>query len=184
MKTRLMPVAVFLAAIICGCGHKDGRSDPYQVYAASLSQGLQISNPLLLVQETETWKSSLSEEIRKQLAGLRQDTLEDFLLKNKESVTLTDTFPLKLNIVLIPNSQIKDLFQTHDKKAYDVLKGLYPGSIGFTRVSQVGFSKDGTQALLYGVGSRGPTGGGGGITLLDWDGEVWRVTADAQIWIS
>ncbi len=184
MRICALPLVLLFAFAFGSCGSNDGRSDPYQVYAAVLRHGIQISPSHLVVAETATWSKPPSDEVRNQLAGLRQDTIDDFLLKNKESVTLGNEFPKDLNVILVPGKQLQEIFAADNAKGWDTLKSRYPGSVGLLHVSQVGFSKDGKQALLFGAGQSGRLGGSGDFVLLNWDGSVWRLAASARLWIS
>jgi len=184
MKIFALPLLVLCVLALGSCGKSDGRSDPYQVYATLLRQDIRKPSSYLVVAETEAWKNAPDEEVRKQLVGLRQDTVDDFLLKNKESVTLGNEFPKDLNVVLVPDNQIHKILAADEVKGWAVLRTRYPGTIGMHRFSRVGFSKDGTQALLGGSGQSDSMGSSGGFALLNWDGSVWQVAAYAQLWIS
>lgn len=76
------------------------------------------------------------------------------------------------------------LEEVHRSAVWKHLHGRYPDGGGWLMLSPVGFSEDGTQAVVHVAHVQGYLCGRGHYHLLEKHGEVWRVARRAGTWIS
>jgi hypothetical protein len=116
------------------------------------------------------------------LIGLRRDTLADFVSRPKEG---------RLPADLDPGAPIV-WFGTRDFDAlpmdpsgplvegrWAAFRTRFPGAPGWTRLSRIGFSSDGLQALLFVENSSAGLSGWGALFLLERGPTGWRVVQRA-----
>lgn len=86
-------------------------------------------------------------------------------------------------MVLIGDAEIDELFGG-EIDGWETFYARYPGSQGIMGLSRVGFSADGTQALLYLGNQWHWLAGRGYVWLLSRVGGGWVVERGVMIWIS
>ena len=67
---------------------------------------------------------------------------------------------------------------------WDAFHARFPGFLGWTHLSDVGFSKAGDQALVYVTTMEGPLDGSGHWLLLGREAGRWRVIRTRLTWVS
>jgi hypothetical protein len=112
------------------------------------------------------------QSLKDEMPNLREDTLEDFVERNRTSIVLQNRFRRDPKVVLVKKKTMDEFLDEangDDMLARQLFQKAFSYGLGIVKVSQVGFSDDGKQALLY-----GESWGGGGFSLFKWDGEHWR----------
>lgn len=126
--------------------------------------------------------AQLARDLRSQMANLDEDTLEDFLAKNKEAHPVAPAFVLDGQLIPLSDEDRGQIFC--DSKGWDRFRAAYPESSGHVDFSRVGFNAALTQALIYVGMQAGSCAGLGAYSLLEKDGTTWKETAGAVAWIS
>jgi hypothetical protein len=113
---------------------------------------------------------------------LSQETLADFLRRNKGNRWLTPKFEMDRKYVLVDYREIKKLvsnFDTMDQDWKSLFKE-YPASRGFVTLSRVGFNNQMDQAFIH-IGFSCPgLCGHWSYLLLTKKHDVWTVTGEAN----
>jgi len=122
------------------------------------------------------------EAFEKAFKELKPETIEDFKAKNKEISHLEKKFPTKETYYLISDEELSKFF--YRGLDWEGFNKKYPNSGGFYTFSRVGFSKDGTQAILFVAHSCGSLCGEGYYYFLRNDNGEWKVIAPLMTWIS
>lgn len=164
----------------------------YAVYSAILDEWLGHTNQtvVLVRQQTATGCSvkELKEElpfVASRMAGLRRETMNDFLAKNIHSYPLDPDY---LAVAQTPHGvispeEIGELFRYEDgwKRLYQ----RYPHCNGIATFSRVGFNRYGKQALVY-VGLQWDDFSGAGAYLLlnRDDAGRWGIQQQVRAWHS
>jgi hypothetical protein len=128
-------------------------------------------------------------QIRSRIPALKDDTITDFKRRRQHSVKLERRLNVSLPYTLIPPADFDAIFDNHrgSNASPDLWKTFYekyPESGGYLMFSNVGYSKDRDQALVYFVHWCGYTCGTGHFILVNQSEGEWLVSSVAQIWIS
>jgi hypothetical protein len=119
-------------------------------------------------------------------AALSQETLEDFLQRNKSHRWLTPKLEISRKYFLVDRREIEKLindFRTFQED-WNPLFNEYPSSHGFVTLSRVGFNQQMDQALVHaGWVCPGLCGHWSLILLVKKDG-IWRVAGEANRMVS
>jgi hypothetical protein len=123
------------------------------------------------------------ENVRRQVAPLSQETVDDFAARNKIPRRLASLPNIRLGYVVISKEEIEEIF----RKAPDGWKRFYeryPSSVGFVGLSRVGFDSHMNEALVYMVHGCGWTCGSGRYFKLVKKDRTWVVDKELLRWIS
>jgi len=146
-------------------------------YAATSSQ----------VQSEEKWEKSQI-HLRKELEGLRSDTLDSFARANAASLELHEILQSRHTLHFIKPDEKEALRSTRNSHEWDgghrKLMRKYPGVRETRSLSAPGVSSDGLQALVYATWFMGARVAEGNYYLLAWEDGQWRVVDRALAWIS
>jgi hypothetical protein len=118
-------------------------------------------------------------------SSLSRETFEDYLACAKEAKSLTRSFNLKTNYVLVDYGEIERLINlTNPAKAFDDFYLKYPESGGFITLSRVGFNRNHDQALVSTGWLCGALCGMGAYVLLTKKSGAWSVEKTAEGWVA
>lgn len=118
-------------------------------------------------------------------AILSRETFDDYLARNQEAKSLTRSFNLKTNYVLVDYSEIKRLTNlTNPAKAFEDFYLKFPESGGFMVLSRVGFNRKHDQALVSTGWLCGGLCGMGDYVLLAKKSGAWSVEKTAENWVA
>jgi hypothetical protein len=109
-----------------------------------------------------------------------QETLDDFLQRNKTDRWLTRKFQLDFAYILANSIDIKRLIGDSPLSDWKDFFKEYPASHGFFRGSRVGFNQSMDQALVYGGWSCPGLCGQWEFSLLIKRDGVWKVVNSAN----
>ena len=159
------------------------RSDPYLAYSALLRQTFPDGNFKQMVVARKTLSQcGVDPRVRFEFRGLLQDTLDDFLSKDKNSIVLEKRFADDLHVTLIPEEQANQISLLKDTSVWDRFYELYPKSQGIASFSQIGFSKDFRQAFVCIKNRSDWRTGMAHLVLLEWEREGWLFKGALLLW--
>jgi hypothetical protein len=125
--------------------------------------------------------------LRKFLPDLSEETLADFLAKNRKPHPVEPHFTLGGQLDCLSTEDLERIFLPDDTTAqagWDRFYELYPQSEGIVSFSRVGFDANVTQALVYTAQSRDALYGRGTYWLCVKSGERWAVLQSNTAWVS
>ncbi len=120
--------------------------------------------------------------LRENLSGLGEDTLRDFLTKNRERHPVDEIFDSEGPLVCLDDAGFHDVFKDGD--GWERFRRNYPESDGTLRFSRVGLDPDVTQAVLYAGQQFDWSVGAGGYWLFSKAGGSWTESGRVGTWIS
>ena len=123
----------------------------------------QADDPGWLARLTEGW------------AQLRDDTYADFLAVADDVADIGADFGPDARVVMPPDGEPFD---------YEQWRASDPDAACLLEFSRVGYSRDGSQALVYCGFMVHRWFGGGSLYFLERRGETWRVVGSRRIWAS
>lgn len=113
---------------------------------------------------------------------LQGGTVDAFREVNAEQAPLRSSFHIKINYELL---DLDDLYSIpKDGDWWGNYYKRFPGSQGILALSRVGFSTDGTHALLYASNHCGGLCGGGSYVVMEKRGSHWVIGKEIEMWIS
>jgi hypothetical protein len=118
--------------------------------------------------------------LRENLEGLDEETLNDFLAKNREHHPIEPDLNPGGRLVCVGDEEFEHIF----RDGWARFRREFPESDGTLRFSRVGFDRDVTQAMLYAGQQFDWNVGSGGFRLFSkLDGE-WTEAGRAGSWLS
>lgn len=197
-KVLLLSFLLLLGAPSGAQGQSNQTSDltreEYEVYSVVISRLqernqvnlLVIANPIRCARsDTSMDNIQFGPSERPSSAILSRETFEDYLAHNKEAKSLTRSFNLKTNYVLVDYSEIKRLTSaTSPAKDFEDFYRKYPESGGFIVLSRVGFNRNHDQALVSTGWLCGGLCGMGEYVLLAKKSGAWSVEKTAESWVA
>jgi hypothetical protein len=85
--------------------------------------------------------------VREHFEGVSEDTLADFLAKNREQHPVEPDLNPGGRLICIGDEDFRNIFR--DEEGWDRFRQTYPESDGTLRFSRVGLNGDVTQAIIY-----------------------------------
>ncbi len=120
--------------------------------------------------------------VRKNFEGLNEETLADFLAKNREQHPVEPDLNPGGRLICVNDEEFHHIFG--DGEGWDRFRRAFPGSDGTLRFSRVGFDRDVTQAMLYAGQQFDWNVGSGGFWLFSKIGGAWVEAGRVGNWIS
>jgi len=182
--TLSLPIVIAATACLCPAQSVENTAiqrEEYIVYSAMIPEEYAEfeSRFMLITNSTSLWAHQIAKKDFQFLYPapvVSQETLDDFLLRNKTNRWLTRKFDLHVEYVLNDYEEIKRLigFSNPLDDWKDFFK-QYPAAHGFIHFSRVGFNQHLNQALVY-AGWRCPgLCGQWEFILLEKSNHVWKV---------
>ena len=120
--------------------------------------------------------------LREKLEGLADDTLADFLAKNREPHPIGPDLDPGGPLTYVDDGEFAHIFR--DREGWERFRRTFPESDGTLRFSRVGLNGDVTQALLYAGQQFDWDVGSGGYLLFSRSGGAWRESGGVGKWLS
>lgn len=133
------------------------------------------------------WHVSGDEErmlsyIRENLEGLHEETLADFLAKNREQHPVEPDLNPEGRLVCLDDEEFQRVFR--DGEGWERFRRKFPESDGTLRFSRVGVNREVTQAVLYAGQQFDWSIGSSGYWLFSKAGGVWAEADRSGAWMS
>ncbi len=120
--------------------------------------------------------------LRENLEGLDEETLNDFLAKNRERHPIEPDLNSGGRLVCVGDEEFEHIFRDGDGWAR--FRRQFPDSDGTLRFSRVGFDLDVTQGMLYAGQQFDWNVGSGGFWLFSKLDGGWTETGKVGNWMS
>jgi preprotein translocase subunit SecB len=116
---------------------------------------------------------------------LEIETFKNFKERNKSSASLNNKFKINIPYKLLSREDFELIKKLHEEKAfYDNFYEIYPKSTGVFTLSQIGYNKSKTQALVYCSKVKNEYLGSGRFVLLEYKDKKWQVIEWNPAWVS
>jgi|tagenome__1003787_1003787.scaffolds.fasta_scaffold20839665_2 hypothetical protein len=170
---RLIFISLFLFYILLavGCQPKETNQLTEKEYSVYLTVIGKRPGNLIVVDESavDRFGEVSSGKLSEILPGIFPDTIDDWVLENREPLIVPDDFPFKTGYKVV--------------SAGENIKSMPAGSRSYV-VSRAGFSKDGKQAIVRFYFDCGALCGDGAFYLLNNVDGIWRVEKESEHWKS
>jgi hypothetical protein len=120
--------------------------------------------------------------LREGLEGVEEETLADFLAKNRDCHPVAPDLTLDGQLVCVSDEQLQHIFR--DNEGWERFRERFPESTGTLDFSRVGFNSDLTQALVYAGVQVDWLMGQGAYGLYTRTEGGWAQSASVMAWIS
>jgi hypothetical protein len=120
--------------------------------------------------------------LRENLVGLCEETLADFLAKNRERHPVAPDFDPEGQLVCLDDEAFHHVFR--DGEGWERFRREFPRSDGTLRFSRVGLDRGVTQALIYAGQQFDWNVGSGGYRLFTRREGSWTEGAKVGAWLS
>jgi hypothetical protein len=120
--------------------------------------------------------------LRENFEGLDEETLADFLAKNREQHPIEPGLNPQRRLVCVSDEEFERIFR--DREGWERFRRTFPGSDGTLRFSRVGLNRDVTQAMLYAGQQFDWHIGSGGFWLFSRSDGIWTESGRLGTWIS
>ncbi len=120
--------------------------------------------------------------LRGNLVGLGEETLADFLAKNRERHPVEPYLDPEGRMVCLDDEAFHHVFR--DGEGWERFRGQFADSDGTLRFSRVGFDRGVTQALIYAGQQFDWNVGSGGYRLFSKHDGSWTESCKVGAWIS
>lgn len=145
------------------------------------------SGTALILQDTSTSMTDDNPQqtmdyVKSSMKGISNETIGNFLDRNKKSSQLAPGMQLGVDYVLMSQNELHAI--TSQSNWGEVLNEKYPNSHGYLIFSRVGFNNMLDQALIYVGQMRGPLNGNGDYYLMEKQNGQWVIKDQIMVWIS
>ncbi len=120
--------------------------------------------------------------LRENLEGLAEETLADFLAKNREQHPVEPDLNPGGRLICVDDEEFHHIFK--DREGWEHFRQTFPESDGTLRFSRVGLDREVTQAMLYAGQQFDWNTGSGGFWLFSKSDGVWADSGRLGSWIS
>jgi hypothetical protein len=120
--------------------------------------------------------------MRENFEGLGEETLADFLTKNREQHPVEPDLNPGGRLICLSDEEFKHIFR--DREGWERFRQMFPESDGTLRFSRVGLNRDATQAMIYAGQQFDWHIGSGGYRLFSKSDGVWTESGRLGTWIS
>jgi hypothetical protein len=194
MKNQIKVVLSAILAISMGLVpsrarnlQSDIRDDEYAVYSAVIESKYGRNSKLVVVRNRTInsghWDNVVG-MIKKTMPPLPQEMLDEFKIKNKESYSLSRSFKIKAEYVLIDVKEINRLFDRDINEGWKAFYRKYPDSPGDLSFSRVVFNADMSRGFVYVSHTCGSLCGDGTYFSLVKENGDWKVEKQWTHWVS
>jgi hypothetical protein len=115
---------------------------------------------------------------------LKKETIENLRARFEECSPFSREFDIPVTFALVQKSELEEIFPENDSRHWwSNFAAKYPGATGFITLSQIGFDKDMSQALVYTGSTSADTCGSGGLVYLTNDHGIWKVRKFLVLWV-
>jgi hypothetical protein len=123
----------------------------------------------------------LAAYVRENLVGVGEETLDDFLSKNREQYPIEPDLNPGGCLICLDDEEFQRMFS--DADSWDRFREKFPESDGTLRLSRVGLDRDVTQAVLYAGQQFDWSIGSSGYRMFSSSGGEWVEVGRVGNWI-
>jgi hypothetical protein len=120
--------------------------------------------------------------VRDNFEGLNEETLADFLAKNRERHPVEPDLNPGGRLICVDDKEFEHFFR--DGEGWERFRRTFPESDGTLRFSRVGLDRDMTQAIFYAGQQFDWNVGSGGFWLFSHTDGAWVASGRLGNWIS
>jgi hypothetical protein len=120
--------------------------------------------------------------IRENFEGLSEETLADFLAKNREQHPVEPDLNPGGRLTCLSDEEFEHIFR--NREGWERFRQTFPESDGTLRFSRVGLNRDVTQAMVYAGQQFDWHIGSGGYWLFSKSSGVWAESGRLGTWLS
>jgi len=195
IKLSILSMVALLALLVPSSPIEQGVSttEEYEVFSALVNDLFAKDNVKLVVitnptccdkpnmdPQSESWKMYLE-----YLGPVSNETLEDYVARNRQPIALETKFKLKTNYQIVPYEGVEKLFSNVDlDDAWKTFYSKYPASGGYIRLSRIGFNKTKDQAMVSTAWMCNTLCGEGNYVVLTKQDGSWKVLKKVVTWVS
>lgn len=179
-------IGILVLILTTNCNPDSELETDYQVYSAVLIKTNDINNLTVVTSETVIGFDASIDQLKRDLEGLQDETIDDFNKKSKENIQLENKFSQRLNVKLFSKIEHDKIFEkTKDlDNAWRIFYTKYKKAQGITTFSRIGYNKERTQALVYHGTGQGSLAGEGYYSLCEIRFGHWKEISRTEVWIS
>lgn len=163
--------------------------EEYKIYSTVLKDEkgiLIIKDKTGMDADSKNFKGLENRGFENFLRKINSETIKDFLNKNNKSVSLERKFSLDLDYQFITNEELKKTFdyKIDGEMNWTFFREKYPKAGNIYTLSRVGFSQDGSQALVFVTDWCRSLCGEGNYYILKKENYEWKIVEQMMSWIS
>ncbi len=176
MLFRALTLAACL--FLLGCENNRTHLDVSEVYATALSElAPAITHYTVAAEKVDFGTDEFAPDMEK------INEYGIFRFPDTESMFTVDDFP-GLSVTLLYDKDFDELDSDDCETFWKNFRSKHKQSTGFLRLSRVGFTESGTEAIFYVAGQGGCLAGKGTLVLMKREGESWVVALEHLLWVS
>lgn len=178
-KSMLLRFSVLgLCLILFSCSNNNAHSESGLVYASAFSElAPDMDHFTIHAQKVGTDSGLQSLDLE------RVRELGEFDFRDLDGRLTEKDFP-GLEITLLDGQDLADLDSGDCETFWSNFREKYTPDTGYIRVSEIGFSESGSEAIFYLSGHGGCLAGRGELILMKLVDDRWIVAGKRSIWVS
>ena len=167
-----------LCLILIGCSNNNALPESGIVYASALSElAPDMGHFTIHAQKVEPGPGMQSLDLE------RVRELGEYNFRELEGRLTEEDFP-GLEITLLDGRDLAELDSDECETFWSNFREKYAPNTGYIRVSDIGFSESGTEAIFYMSGHGGCLAGSGNLILMKLVDDRWLVAGNHSIWVA
>jgi len=160
-------------------------ADTKEIYDVILTMDLYRSKKIVIEEFTERGGLMMDDAVAtRAIVGADTSSIENYELRNETSSSLREAFRGRSDIVFFTKKDAKDFERDKDTPFETNFERRFPGSHRIVSLSNIGFSADGSHALIYVSYYCGGLCAGGSFIILEKTNNKWSITSEDQMWVS
>ena len=174
----LRTVTFFFCLFLLGCEHDRTRIEVKDVYASALLELAPALDHYTIVAEKVEFGAD-------DLAPDMQQVNEHgvFSFSDANGLLTVDDFA-GLSVTLLSDRDFDELDSDDCETFWEDFRAKHTESMGFLRVSDVGFDESGNKAIFYLEGREGCLAGQGSLVIMSREDDRWVVVEKRELWVS
>lgn len=189
MLKKILCLILSLALAACAAAPPaSSAAEDAAVYTAALKVEFKIDSLDGLVISSSSHINgfdSSGDYLRENFGVANNELVDNFLQANQESIALDPALKLLPGVILLSPDEIDQVLNTGlVQNRWKAFYERYPKTVGVVQVSQVGYNRAHTSAMVAVGAMAGFLAGHGEYLLLEKVNGSWQVTKNLMAWIS
>ncbi|MDR2205289.1 MAG: hypothetical protein LBE36_03945 [Flavobacteriaceae bacterium] len=178
-----LDIAKTKTAVILDSVSPSNNSDKTQIYSEILNTFGNAKTIVIDDSASIRYSHYNFENYKESLNGIEKETSDDFIKKNKLPIKLrSNDFKTKKKIVFVSRKEKEKIFD--DADGWENFYKMYENSQGILELSNIGFNRAKTQALVYYGNQSDFLAGAGYLVLFQKINGNWEIKYLTMLWIS